>query len=156
MRRTVLLAIAALAAIAAVPVTAAVPVQTTRTVNAHVSPGTGGPRTKFTLTFRNPVQTGELASMQRAETVDLHGNDRPGCVWSGQMAVPAAAAQQLVQVSLTPSHMSTGAETWCTGTFRGSIVETEHVTCAPPHLCPMIAIRPQTITRFTFKVKRRP
>ena len=77
-------------------------------------------------------------------------------MWSGQLAVPAATAQQLVRVSLTPGRMGTAAATsWCAGTFRGSIVQSEHLVCAPPHLCPMIEIRPQVIAHFTFAVRRR-
>ena len=155
MRRTVLIAIAAVAAVAAVPVTAAVPVQTASPVKAHVSPGTGGPHTTFTVSFRNPAQTGQLGSTVRANTVYVQGTNRPGCVWSGQIAAPTAAAKQMIRVALTASHMSgAGAGAWCAGTFHGTIVQSQHFTCAPPHLCPMIAIRPQTIAHFSFRVKR--
>ncbi len=61
-----------------------------------------------------------------------------------------------MRVTLTPGRMGgAGARTWCTGTFHGSIVQTERVLCGPPVLCPMLEIRPQTIATFTFKVKRR-
>ena len=151
-----LIATAALAALALVPAAGAVAQGTATPVQAHVTPGTGGPRTTFRLSFPSPVQTGQVGSMQRAETVDVHGTHHPGCVWSGRMAVPAAVTQQLVRVTLTPGKMgSAGARTWCTGTFSGSIVQTEHLLCAPPDLCPAIEIRPQTIATFTFKVKRR-
>jgi len=158
MRLTVLVVIAALAAVGAAPVAAAVPMQTASPVKAHVSPGTGGPHTRFTLSFRTPVQTGptgQPGSAQRSESVSVQATRHPGCVWSGEMAIPAAAAQQMVHVALTPAHMSAGARAWCTGSFRGTVMESEHFACAPPHLCPMIAIRPQPIAQFTFTVKRR-
>ena len=155
MRRTVLIATSALAVLALVPAAGAVALGTATSVNAHVTPGTGGPRTTFRLSFRSLVQTGQAGSMQRAQTVEVHGTHRPGCVWSGQMAVPSAVIQQVVRVALTPGKMGgAGSRTWCTGTFHGSIVQTEHFLCAPPHLCPAIEIRPQTIATFTFKVKR--
>ena len=151
-----LIAAAALAVVAAVPASGAVPVVVGGTVAVHVTPGTGGPRTAFTISFRNPSETGRVGSVQRNETVALAGTHRSGCVWSGQMGVPAAAAQQMVHVALRPSRMSTAAAgRWCTGTFRGTVTLDEHFRCAPPQLCPMIAIRPQTIGRFTFKVKHR-
>ncbi|HEX3976898.1 MAG TPA: hypothetical protein VHW96_11570 [Solirubrobacteraceae bacterium] len=156
MRRTVLITTVALAALAGVPATGATAPRTAPPVNAHVTPGTGGPRTAFTLSFRSPAQTGQVGSMRRAETVEVHGTHHSGCVWSGQMAVPTAVSQQLVRVTLTPGKMGgAGARTWCTGTFHGSIVQTEHFMCGPPDLCPLLEIRPQTIANFTFKVKRR-
>jgi hypothetical protein len=156
MTRTVLIATAALAAVAAVPAAGAIPMKTATPVKVHVSPGTGGPRTAFKLSFRSPAQTGTVGSMRRADTLEVQGTHHPECVWSGQMAVPAAAAQQLTRVSLTPGKMgAVGAHAWCTGTFHGSVVQSEHFVCAPPHLCPLIEIRPQTIAHFSFKVKRR-
>jgi hypothetical protein len=152
----VLIVAAALAVVAAVPAGGAVPVQVGGSVKVHVTPGTGGPRTAFTISFRNPSQTGQVGTMRRNETVALSGTHRSGCVWSGQMAVPAAAAHQMVHLALAPSRM-TSVETgpWCTGTFRGSLILNEHISCPPPQMCPMIEIRPQTIGHFTFKVKRR-
>jgi hypothetical protein len=151
----VLIAAAALAVVAAVPAGGAVPVQIGGTAQVHVSPGTGGPRTAFAISFRNPSQTGRVGTMQRTETVALAGTHRAGCVWSGQMPVPAAAAEQMVHLTLAPSRMGTaGVGKWCTGTFRGSVMLNEHFRCAPPQLCPMIEIRPQAIGHFSFKVKR--
>ena len=154
MRRTVLIAAAAVAVVAAVPASGAVPVQIGGTTQVHVTPGTGGPRTAFAISFRNPSQTGHVGTMQRIESVALAGTHRSGCVWSGQMPVPAAAAEQMVHLTLAPSRVSAGAGKWCTGTFRGSVMLTEHFHCAPPQLCPMIEIRPQAIGHFSFKVKR--
>ena len=57
MRRIVLIAAMALTGLAAVPVAGAIPLQTAAPVTARVSPGTGGPRTTFTLSWRNPAQT---------------------------------------------------------------------------------------------------
>jgi len=156
MRRIVLIAAAALAVVAAVPASGAVPVVIGGTVRVHVTPGIGGPRTAFTISFRNLSQTGQVGTVQRAETVELAGPHRSGCVWSGQMPVPATAAQQMVHLALRPSRMSTaGTGKWCAGTFHGTVMLSEHFKCAPPQLCPMIAIRPQAIGHFSFKVKRR-
>jgi hypothetical protein len=154
MRRTLLIATAAIAALAAVPVAGAIPLQSTPSVKVHVAPGTGGPRTTFKLSFRSPSQTGQMGSMQRAQTVEIQGTHHAGCAWSGQTSVPTALPQQLMRVSLTPGKLHAGANIWCAGTFRGSIVQTQRLECAPPHLCPMIEIRPQAIAHFTFTVKR--
>jgi hypothetical protein len=156
MRRIMLIATTAVAALAAVPVAGAIPQQTATPVTGRVTPGNGGPRTTFTLSWRNPAQTGTDESRQRSETVEITGTRHSGCVGAGQLAVQPAAVQQLMRLSLTPRRMSAGGpRTWCTGTFHGTVLENERFACTPPHLCPLIEIRPQTIARFTFKVRRR-
>jgi hypothetical protein len=156
MRRSLLILIAGLTVLAAVPAAGAISLTSGMSVKVHVTPGTGGPRTAFTLSFRSPTQTGAVGSVRRSDVVEIGGRHRSACVWSGQMVLPAATAQQLVRVSLTPGRMGTaGARSWCAGTFRGSIVQSEYFVCTPPRLCPMIEIRPQAIAHFTFTVKRR-
>ena len=156
MRRIVLIGIVAFAALAAVPVAGAIPTQTVTPVTVHVSPGTGGPRTTFKLNWRNPTELGAVGSLQRSESINVSGPHHGRCVGSGEMGVPSTTAEQFVRVSLTPERMTTtDSRTWCTGTFRGTVVENERFACSPPHLCPQIAIRPQTIAHFSFKVRRR-
>jgi hypothetical protein len=158
MRRTVLIATAAIAALAAVPVAGALTLQSPAPVKVHVSPATGGPRTAFAVSWRNPVQIGTVGSLQRSETVAIAGPKGRGCVTAGQVAVPATVApRQLIRLSLAPARMSTTkARQWCTGTFHGIVVQSQRFACSPPtDLCPELAIRPQTIARFTFKVTRR-
>lgn len=151
-----LIATTALTALAAVPIASAIPRQTMPPVTAHVTPGSGGPRTTFTLSWRNPAQTGTDDLLRRSETVEINGTRGRGCVGAGRLAVQPAAIQQLMRLSLTPRRMSAGGpRSWCAGTFHGSVVQDEHFACAPPHLCPLIEIRPQTITRFSFRVRRR-
>jgi hypothetical protein len=156
MRRIMPIAIAALAILAVAPVAGAIPRQAATPITAHVTPGTGGPGTTFTLSWRNPAQTGTEDSLRRSETVEISGTRHHGCVGAGRLMVQPAAVQQLMRLSLTPRRMSAGAtRNWCAGTFHGSVLQSEHFACAPPHLCPQIEIRPQTIARFTFKVRRR-
>ena len=110
----------------------------------------------FTLSWRNPGQTGNADSLQRSETVKIAGTRHSGCVGAGELAVQPAAVQQTMRLSLTPRRMSaSGPRIWCTGTFHGSVLANEHFLCTPPRLCPELEIRPQTIARFTFKVRRR-
>ena len=156
MRRIVLIAVAAVAALAAVPVAGAIPMESETPVAAHVSPGTGSPRTAFKVSWRNPTVIGMVGMVRRSEMVEINGPHHGRCVASGGMAVPITNAGQLVRLSLMPGRMSTtGSRTWCVGTFRGTVLEDESFRCSPPHLCPEIAIRPQTIAHFSFKVRRR-
>jgi hypothetical protein len=77
MRRSVLIATVGLAALSAVPALGAIPLQTAAPVTVRVSPATGGPRTAFALSFRNPWRAGQMGSVHRAQTVESGGQ---GCL----------------------------------------------------------------------------
>src|SRR6185312_3712767 len=100
MRRTVLIAVVALAALAAVPVAGAIPMDSGTPVAVHVSPGTGGPRTAFKVSWRNPSEVGMVGMVRRSETVEINGPRHRRCVASGGMAVPVTNPGQLVRISL--------------------------------------------------------
>lgn len=119
----------------------------------HVRPFRGGPRTAFTVSVRIPTQTGTFGQFHRSDVLSVGGPRRPGCVSSARMVLPAATAGSTVRARLVPGHRPAH---WCAGTFRGVIMETQSVICGgSPHLvCPLVLIRPQTIGRFRFVVRR--
>ena len=125
-------------------------------MTVHVTPGTGGPLTTFKVSVRNPSQTGTMGTLERFDELNVSGPRRSGCVGSGTTALPIGAPNQVIRVALSPARMGNGlTRSWCTGTFHGSVVQTVRLICVPPRLCPMIAVRPQTIARFGFRVRRR-
>jgi hypothetical protein len=155
MRRSLLIVAAGLAILAAAPLAAAIPLQTTTPVNVRVTPGTGGPRTTFRMSLRNPSQTGTIGTLERFDELNISGPRRAGCVGSGTMSLPIGAPNQVIRAALSPARMGNGrTRSWCIGTFHGSVVQTVRFICVPPHLCPLIAVRPQTIARFGFRVQR--
>ena len=120
----------------------------------HVQPAVGGSRAAFTVSLRLPSQTGTSGDVRRTDTLSATGPSRPGCVSSAAVPLRAAAAGATVRTRLVPGRRSAH---WCTGTFHGTVVESQTVPCGPPMaqiLCPMIMIRPQTIGRFEFVVRR--
>ncbi len=156
MRRFLLIVAAGLAILAAAPLAAAIPLQTAPPVTVHLTPGTGGPRTTFTLSLLNPSQTGTMGTLERFDQLSISGPRHPGCVGSGGMALPIGAPNQVIRVALSPARMGHGrTRTWCTGTFHGTVVQTVRLICTPPQLCPLIEVRPLTIARFAFRVQRR-
>jgi hypothetical protein len=127
-------------------------------VAVHVTPGTGGTRTTFKVNLRNPAQTGTMGTVQRFDQLNISGPHRSACVWSGSIALPGAAPDQVLSVALSPARMGNGrARSWCTGTFHGSVMQTTRFMCGPPEqvVCPMLEVRPQTIATFSFRVVRR-
>jgi hypothetical protein len=154
MRRSLPILVAGVVILAVVPLAAAIPLQAT----ARVAPANGGPRTIFTVSLRNPAQTGTIGTVVRSDALSVSGPHRSGCVGSGGMTLPAAAANQVVRVALSAGRMGNGrARTWCTGTFLGSIIQSTRFMCGPPQqlVCPMLEVRPQTIATFSFRVARR-
>jgi hypothetical protein len=158
-------AVAGLAVVVAVPIAGAVPARsnagsteatgssTASPAAVHVHPSIGGPRTAFAVTVRIPAQTGTFVGFRRSDSLTVSGPSRRGCVARTEMALPAGAAGSTVRVRVTPGHPSGH---WCTGTFHGVVTETQTITCGgdPQLACPMIMIRPQTIGRFRFAVRR--
>jgi hypothetical protein len=134
----------------AVPMAGATSAQTAA---VHVRPATGGPRTAFAVSVRIPAQTGTFVGFRRSDSLSASGPSGPGCVGSTEMPLPAAAAGSTVHVRVAPGRRSH----WCAGTFHGVITESQSARCGgPPQqiACPMIMIRPQTIGRFRFVVRR--
>jgi hypothetical protein len=158
-RRILYGAALASAALIAVPVAGAVAAGSNAAASSgltpvHVQPSVGGPRSAFTVSLRVPQQTGTSAGVRRTDTLTATGPSRPGCVSSAEQPLRAATAGSTVRVRLVPGGRSAH---WCAGTFHGSIVESQTVRCGPPLaqiLCPQIMIRPQTIGRFRFDVRR--
>jgi len=149
-----LAAVAALAILVVVPTAGAVGASSSQ-ASVRVHPATGGPRTAFTITVRIPAQTGTSGVFRRSDTVTATGPSRKGCAASAEAPLPAAAAGSTVRVRMVPGRRSAH---WCTGTFRGVVTQSQSTTCGgggSPHLaCPMLMIRPQTIGRFRFRVRR--
>lgn len=121
-------------------------------VRVYVSPSIGKPTTHFVVRFRAPSETG-LTLHRRYE---LYASATKGsrCTSSVADAIGATSVGSHVRVTLKPAR--TGGR-WCTGKFRGRIVEYISTVCQPTNaaiVCPDIVIAPQTIARFTFRVNR--
>jgi hypothetical protein len=150
-RRVLLILSPVVAAIlVAVPMARATSAQTAA---VHVRPATGGPRTAFAVSVRIPAQTGTFVGFRRSDSLSASGPSGKGCVGSTEVPLPAAAAGSTVHLRVAPGRGSH----WCAGTFHGLITENQSARCGgPPQqiACPMIMIRPQTIGRFRFVVRR--
>jgi hypothetical protein len=143
-------AVAALAVLIAVPIAGA----TLTRATVHVRPATGGSRTAFAISVRIPAQTGTFGALRRSDSLTATGPSGRGCVASTEMPLPAAAAGATVRLRLVPGRRPAR---WCAGTFHGVITQSEAIRCGgPPQqiACPMLMIRPQTIGRFRFVVRR--
>jgi hypothetical protein len=145
-------AVAGLALLAAVPFAGASGSAPSPSA-AHVRPSQGGPRTAFTVTVRIPAQTGTIGQFRRFDSLSVTGPSRRGCVGSAERPLPARAAGSIVRLRLAPGRRAH----WCTGTYHGLVTQSQTVTCGggPQMACTMMMIRPQTIGRFRFVVRRR-
>ena len=148
------LILSAVVAVGAILVAVPIAAATSSPATVHVRPSIGGPRTGFEVSVRIPAQTGTYAGFDRSDSLTATGPRGAGCVAVTETVLPSAAAGSTVRVRVIPGHRPAH---WCTGTFHGVITESQSVDCGPPNAqiaCPMLVIRPRTIGRFRFVVRR--
>jgi hypothetical protein len=120
------------------------------TVTVRVSPSTGLPSTRFTISFRTSDRTGVHGSLARRDelmgAVARHGS---GCVSSFDASAPAGAAGTLIRVAVGPARI--GGH-WCTGRWSGRIEELETPVCKQGQACPQFIILRGVIGHFAFTV----
>jgi hypothetical protein len=150
MRRGVLVLVVGMA-LAFVPAAGALTAAAAATTKVVVTPGTGGPHTKFKFSFHAPTATGLAGDWTRVNTLSVAGPDHSSCVWEGAVSLPRSPAGTMVRITLNPSHLG---GSWCTGTFHGEVVESQRIICSPLPVdaCPQLVIAPQVIARFKFRV----
>jgi hypothetical protein len=118
-----------------------------------VAPSTGGPTTRFVVSFRAPARTGRFGSTERRYTLSATGpTARRGCVWNVDAAIPPTRAQAHVRVTLDPRRLG---GTWCAGTFRGQVEEIEQPVCPPHTACPAYVLLLGTVGKLRFSVRPR-
>lgn len=120
-------------------------------VHVSLRPGTGGPRTRFTLSFRAPARTGTFSGLRRVNRVIVSGPRGSQCASSVSGTLPAARAGARLRVMIAPGR----GRHWCGGRFHGRLVAYESVLCSgsPARACPLLVIAPRTLARFSFRVK---
>ena len=118
---------------------------------AGVPPAPGHRHTRFTISFHTQMATGAFAGIRRTDMVSVTGPRRSGCIASRSVDAGAQPANALVKVRLGPG----SGQRWCTGLFHGAVVQYQSVICGPPQMmaCPQPVIAPQTIARFSLRVR---
>jgi hypothetical protein len=97
--------------------------------------------------FTAPEKTGTVSGATRRYQVGAATSQQQGCVASANKSVGASRAGARVSTTLTPI-----GGRWCTGTYRGKIVETVTPKCAPGKVCPAFIGILRTIGTFKFRV----
>jgi hypothetical protein len=126
----------------------------TASVRVSISPSAGKPTTTFVVRFRAPSATS--TALHRHYELYASGARATRCTSSITMALGATSQGSQVRAAIRPKgrHGS-----WCAGKFSGRIVEYFTIPCVPIQpiaqiVCPEIVIAPQTIARFSFRVKQ--
>jgi hypothetical protein len=118
-------------------------------VPIHVKPAAGRPRTRFTVSFRAPQQTGgDPAGGPRYE-LTANGRSHRGCASSYSATVGPTRKGQTVMMRLAapaPSHA------WCRGHYSGRLLEILTPECPPRELCPAF-IAMMDVGEFSFRVR---
>jgi hypothetical protein len=112
-----------------------------------VSPGSGQRSTHFVVKFTAPEKTGTVSGATRRYQVGAATSQQQGCVASANKSVGASRAGARVSTTLTPI-----GGRWCTGTYKGKIVETVTPKCGIGKVCPAYIGVLRTIGTFKFRV----
>jgi len=113
--------------------------------NVQVSPGSGTPRTPFTVSFRVPPGAG--AGRIRGLWVSASGPAGRDCAASAVATVANPVPGTGASAVLRPG----GGGSWCPGTYSGRVVMTAAPACRPGEVCPMILVA-LPIGQFRFRV----
>ena len=118
-------------------------------VRVSVTPGSGGPSTRFAVGFRAPNTTGVAASGSSHYLVSATAPAAHGCAASVSVGVPPTQQGARVRVTLKPAAHGH----WCAERFHGRIVEIVSLGCHP-HMtaCPDLEAAPLTVALFSFRV----
>jgi hypothetical protein len=122
-------------------------VTSNRSARIRVRPGSGHRQTRFQVTFTAPERTGTVSGATRRYEVGANTPQTQGCVASATKFVGATHAGARVSTMLTP----VGGH-WCTGTYKGRILETVTPPCAPGKLCPAFIEIAHVVGTFRFRV----
>jgi hypothetical protein len=140
---------AALWALPAAPAGAAALGPSTRVT---VKPGSGTAQTHFALSFRVPVGTGTFGSLVRTDILSVSGPRAAHCQSRVTRTLRRAKKGTRLTLTLRPAK---GRGGWCTGQWRGTVVQREVIRCTPipARVCPELVVAPRTIARFRFRVR---
>lgn len=114
----------------------------------RVRPGTGHGHTGFLVSFIAPDRTGQIGGALRRYQVGANIAQRQGCVAAVGNTVNASRAGARVFTRLTP----VGGH-WCTGTYKGKIIETTSPRCEPGKVCPAFIGILKVVGTFKFRVE---
>jgi hypothetical protein len=124
------------------------PVGAARSARIRVTPATGQRHAHFVVAFTAPERTGTFSGAIRRYQVGAATQQGQACVSNAAKSVGASSAGARVSVTLTP----VGGSAWCTGTYKGRIIETTMPRCAPGKVCPAFIGVLHVVGTFRFRV----
>jgi hypothetical protein len=118
-----------------------------KSARIKVNPAVGHTRTHFVVTFTAPDRTGPVSGATRRYQVGAVTPQKQGCVATADKSVGASRAGARVSTTLTPA-----GGRWCTGTYKGKIVETITPRCELGKVCPAFIGILRVVGTFRFRV----
>ncbi len=115
-------------------------------VALKVTPAAGGRSTTFTVSFVSPSRTGIVGSRRLRDEISVSaGSVSAGCQATRQAMLPNLRKGEHAQIKLAASN-------WCTGTYKGRLLQLQSIVCPPGAMCPQY-IRLTTLGTFSFTVR---
>lgn len=119
--------------------------------SVQVTPAVGGPGTIFVVSFTAPVRTGVIGSIRlRDELTATSASAGKGCLARVSRPAPDSRRGQRVRVRLDPKVLG---GSWCTGRYRGSVLELQTAVCPRGTMCPTYVRLRGTVARFSLVVR---
>ena len=118
-----------------------------KSARIKVSPASGHRHTRFAVKFTAPEKTGTVSGATRRYQVGAATPQKQGCVATANKSVGASRAGARVSTTLA----AVGGH-WCTGTYKGKIIETVMPKCGIGKVCPAYIGILRTIGTFKFRV----
>ena len=116
-----------------------------------VTPGHGGPSTRFVVAFTAPDASGHVSGLNRGYLVNASGpSGAMHCLDSASLTPQRVTAHARVRVTLNPKAMN---GKWCTGRWSGTVEEYESPICPPGKLCPAFVAIVHRLGHFHFSVQ---
>lgn len=116
-----------------------------------VSPGSGGPKGHYTVSFRAPAWAGRTATQQTTYVISASTKSRAGCQASLTRDITYARLGQMEHVRLAARGASTKL---CKGTYNGTVMLIRMAVCGPPTMvCPQVVALGRKVGTFRFRVK---
>jgi hypothetical protein len=118
-----------------------------KSARIRVSPASGHRHSHFVVKFTAPEKTGAVSGTTRRYQVGAATPQKQGCVATANKSVGASRAGARVSTTLT----AVGGR-WCTGTYKGKIIETVMPRCGIGKVCPAYIGILRTVGTFKFRV----
>jgi hypothetical protein len=115
-----------------------------------VSPGVGGPHSRFMVAFRAPAPAGRTPSQASSYVISAATrSSSSGCRATITRRLSSARRGQAERVALAAA----GSSRLCAGAYQGTVSLARTPVCGPALACPLYVVLADRVGSFRFRVR---